>query len=264
MLYERHNRGQSLIEMLFAVAVFTIGVVTIGYLVFDSFTSLRFGKETMQARLLASEGLEAVRTIYEDDFALLESGTYGLALQNGVWEFSSSTEEIGIFTRTIVITERDQEMRDVTATVAWGEAPREKSFALSTIFTNWEQESEDAAFLEVDINNASLISSSTVLTGVALRNTGAEDVIVTQMKAQWGNEETFSDIVIRGTTVMSASTSPAAVSDETVNITDYVVGSGTGYHLIDSMVFSGDMSETNLLLTFILADGSKKHAFVVW
>ena len=99
MLYERHNRGQSLIEMLFAVAVFTIGVVTIGYLVFDSFTSLRFGKETMQARLLASEGLEAVRTIYEDDFALLESGTYGLALQNGVSDFY--TKEVNVQARKL-------------------------------------------------------------------------------------------------------------------------------------------------------------------
>ncbi len=97
------QRGASLIELLVAIGVFTVGVITILFLVFDSGTATRSGATRTQATLLSQEGLEAVRTIRDNDFTTLVDGTYGIALSAGKWILSGTSDITGQFTRIITI-----------------------------------------------------------------------------------------------------------------------------------------------------------------
>lgn len=251
------HTGQSLVEILFAIAVFTIGVVTIGYLIFDSFTSLRIAEEEMQARFLASEGLEAIRSILEHDFDAVTAGEYGLALTSGVWSLNGLGDTQGKFSRYVSIVEVDGENKEATAHVSWGDGISARDVSLATIFSDWEQQSGDAASLDVDFNNAMLSSSSTVLSSIALRNTGAEDITLTEMSVEWTPDAVLQGISIRANELMNASTT--AISGETIDIADYTIGAGTGYHLIDGITFSQSVADTDFLLTFTLSDQSKRY-----
>lgn len=253
------QKGQSLVEILFAIAVFTIGVVTIGYLIFDSFASLQHNLQSMQARLLASEGLEVMSGLKNT----LMPGTYGLSLESGEWMLVPSSDTQGIFTRIITVEELDAETDRVTSAVTWGSSEaNQKSVAVAAQFTDWEQSNGDAGALEVDINNAMLVASSTELTGIALLNNSGEDAVVTGMVLQWDAPAELALITLRGVDVFLASTSASARSGDHIDIDDYSIASGSGYHLLDSAAFDGSVEGSDFIVTFIMSDESKRHVRV--
>lgn len=255
-------RGQSIIEILFAIAIFTIGVVTIGFLVFDAQTSLRNAREETHASLLAREGLMAVRTIRDDDFDNLNAGTYGLVLQDNRWELDSEPDTTGKFTRTVSIEDIDLETKTVTSTVSWEFSDvRPKEVTYVTRFTDWQQTRGDAEVLEVDTAAAALVLGID-LTGITLTNTDAEDITITGMTLQWNGGSQLNNIVIDATSVYLAATSSGATSGEFIDIDDYTLTSGSGIHTLSSVLFDADTSETDFILMFILSDGSRRHVVV--
>lgn len=103
MIHQKHQQGYSLIELLIAMSIFTIGVATVIFLVLDAGVTSTQGGERTQAILLAQEGLEAVRSIRDSDFESLGNGTHGLVLQNGKWIFQNTFDINGQFTRTLSV-----------------------------------------------------------------------------------------------------------------------------------------------------------------
>ena len=110
------QQGQSLIEIIFAISIFVIGVVTIGYLTIDAFTSMQRVTDSTQARLLAVEGIEALVSISDAEFDIT-AGTYGLALEGGIWTLIKTPDEQGKFTRTITIHSIDDDTFEVASQV---------------------------------------------------------------------------------------------------------------------------------------------------
>jgi len=251
------KQGQSLIEILLAVAVFTLGVVTIGFLVLESFASMRFAQDSVAARLLAQEGLEAVRAIRDDSYGLLEAGMYGLARTDAGWEFTSSSDTYGKFQRSVILTQASEEVFEVTSLVQWDNS----ELSLSTSLSNWRQNAGEAGDIAFDLNNAALISSSTQLYGIALINTGTLQSTVTDVHLQFEGGGSLLSISLGGESVFAASSSSAPVSGERIDITDYMIAPSSGYHLFDAyFVESVDVEEA--VVTLIFADGSAKHARV--
>jgi len=103
MVRKTQENGYSLIELLIAMAVFTIGTSVVVFLTFDANTVSRISTERTQAILLAQEGLEATRSIRDNDFSDVTNGYHGLAIENGHWIFTDIPDTIGKFTRTLSV-----------------------------------------------------------------------------------------------------------------------------------------------------------------
>lgn len=105
-MHKKLESGQSLFEVLLALAVFVIAIATIAHLFLAAHYSAAHGVEKSQAVLLAKEGLEAVRSIRDDDFENIEAKTdAGIVLTDNKWAFQGTPDITGNkFTRKINIT----------------------------------------------------------------------------------------------------------------------------------------------------------------
>lgn len=138
LLRLRSQKGQSLIEVLIAMAVFIVGIATVGFLVLDANVSTRQGVERTQATLLAKEGLEAARSIRDADFDNLTAGAHGIVLSGNTWTFSGSSDLTDVFTRQITISSVDSNTKQIDSTVTWQQTTdRSGSVSLITYLTNW-------------------------------------------------------------------------------------------------------------------------------
>ncbi len=148
------KKGFSIVEVLLAMAIFTIFATGIFYLSLDTIQRDTKINLNTEALLYAKEGIEAVRNIRDKDYLLLTNGDYGLYLNAGNWEFIAAPEDInGFYERTITIedvyrnelgeidtegTYLDPETKKITSEVVWyqkGIIP--KSVSLVTYLSNW-------------------------------------------------------------------------------------------------------------------------------
>lgn len=133
-------KGQSLLEILLAITIFSFGIVTLGVLYIDANVTQRKSLERTKAMALAEEGLEAVRSIRDRAFAQVATGTHGLALSGGQWIFSGTSDTQDGFTRTLLISALDDYTRFVTSTVSWLFSPtRSESVVSKAIITDWRR-----------------------------------------------------------------------------------------------------------------------------
>ena len=59
----KYNKGQALVELLIAMGIFLVGIVSLAYFFLDTYLSGRVAKEITIANFLAEEGVEATRSI---------------------------------------------------------------------------------------------------------------------------------------------------------------------------------------------------------
>lgn len=253
------QKGQSLIEILFAMAIFTMGIVTIGYLIISAIDSLRYGSEAMQARLLVEEGIEAVASIRDGDFDALVPGTYGLVLNDGTWLLLDPPDTQGKYSRTIDINDVDADIKEVVSTVTWTSfGDRVKTVTLGTHFSHWMQGGGDADSLDINTASAVLEGVGMSLSGIELLNTGGTDITITDIVAEWTPSSLLQNIVIQGSSVYEASTSAPISSGENIDISDYTIVTSSGTHTIDPITFDETVTGSLLRMTFVLGDGSRR------
>ncbi len=263
MRAEQLQQGQSLIEIIFAISIFVVGVVTIGYLTIDAFGSIQRVSDSTQARLLATEGIEAVISIKDGNFSDITAGTYELLIDNGRWTLSSSADEKGKFTRAITIESIDSEVFEATSLVTWSVfGGRERSVTYKTFLSNWSQTNGEAGNLGVSTQNVALVSFDTEVIGLFLQNEGSSDITITDMSVSWDTAALLERITIEGIDVWSASTSNPVASETEIDITDYTIGESSGFHYINSLMFNDSMAGSNLVIIFTLSDGSTRSIYV--
>lgn len=150
--------GLSIIEIIIAVALFSIIAVVALVSVGGSFTTNRLGEEQTQATAYAQAGLEAARSIrnqgWDTSFLTINCAAgCGISDTNSYWEWSGSDTVVDQFTRTITVegVQRDvsgnivssggtddPDTKKVTSTVTWQFAPnRNNAVSLSTYLTNF-------------------------------------------------------------------------------------------------------------------------------
>jgi len=137
------ENGQSLIELVVAIGIFVIVASSLAFLIFNSYTAGFLASDITKANFLAEEGLEAVRSIRDNDWQDLTSGNYSLDESSGSWEFVPGPELInGKFTRTIMVEDfipLDPGRKKVTSKVAWQfPEDRPQEVSLVTHLTNWQ------------------------------------------------------------------------------------------------------------------------------
>lgn len=117
------TRGISLIEVLIAMTLFVLSVATLGMLGFTGIDLAREGTERLQAITYAEEGMEALRAIRSESFALLVPGTYGIIRSAGAWQLSPTPDASGPYTRTVTIAAAGSGRVSVSLDVGWEIAP---------------------------------------------------------------------------------------------------------------------------------------------
>ncbi|MDO8498667.1 MAG: hypothetical protein Q7S44_02675 [bacterium] len=158
--------GFTVLEVVIAAALFVLfAVASIGVVV-QGYNANRLGAEYTVASQFASEGLEAVKSIKNQQFSLLDSSAYtsgtGL-IRNGseVWQFEgNNTSDILLhnsqnnYTRVIKMEDAqrdgsgnivasgtpDPDTKKITSTVSWNfNSARPESVSLATYLSDWRK-----------------------------------------------------------------------------------------------------------------------------
>ncbi len=130
--------GFSLVSVLLAVSIFGLIVTAlVGSLIYGQESTAMAGARS-RAAILADEGLEAVRSIRDENFSNLTDGPHGLVISGNQWTLSGTSDTIDSFTRQIVISSVDANRKQVTSTISWQQNPQYTGQvqAISYI-TNW-------------------------------------------------------------------------------------------------------------------------------
>lgn len=135
--------GFSLLELVLAIAVFSLGSFAVATMLIDSNISTKLSSERIEALFYAKEGIDAVRSIKENTaWAEFSDGEYGLDNSGGNWVLSVSPDLINDkYTRTVTVeaVEGFTTVKNVSVEIAWDLTPaRRVSTVLSTVLTNWE------------------------------------------------------------------------------------------------------------------------------
>lgn len=128
------TQGFSLLELIVAIALFMIfsaglsGTAIGGYL--TSLENARMVK--VNAHLV--ESWEAVRSIRNNSWSDISNGSYGLAIQQGHWVFSGSSDEYDGYTRVITV---EDVLRDDSGNIVTGGADSDPDTKRISITLSW-------------------------------------------------------------------------------------------------------------------------------
>jgi hypothetical protein len=153
----RCTAGQSLLEIVIAMALFALIACSLVGLTAGSYAGMLRGGEQLRAGLLADEAVEALRSIRESGWNNIVSSSVVLSRTGAGWTLSSGEAELleDKFTRTIVLEDvcRDEQRNSAacpgaytdahskraTVTVAWTGVSGSVQDVTRTVFlTNWD------------------------------------------------------------------------------------------------------------------------------
>ena len=131
------HKGQILIELLVAVGMSAILIPAIFTGIFSSREGGVQQSQRLKAVALAEESLEAIRIVREENWENVEvNGIYHPVVSGNTWVLSSGSENVGIFTRSLTISDMyrdisgnlsqtpgilDPSVKKVVSNVSWGE-----------------------------------------------------------------------------------------------------------------------------------------------
>jgi len=137
-------KGQSLIELLIAAGIFVMTVSVVASLLIDGYISNLQASQNSQAFFLTEEGLEAVRSIRDNNWNDLTSGSHGISISQNQWIFQGEEENIsdklpeGV--RKVIVESIGVDRKKVTSQVTWKIPPAKSTkIELVTYFTNWQK-----------------------------------------------------------------------------------------------------------------------------
>ncbi len=154
---KNNKDGQSLLELILALAIFSLIAVAMITMANGGFVALEQGGEQTEAENLAQEGIEAVRSIHDRAWNELTHNQSGVSASSSSWNFlgEGTTETIGEYTRTISFEDvcrdvsddiitcpgsyTDLQSKQVTSSVSWVTG----TGAINTVdqisyLTNWD------------------------------------------------------------------------------------------------------------------------------
>lgn len=153
-LLAKKELGQSLIELLVAMAIFTIVIASITFMTLDAQVADRQGEERTRATQLAYEGLDASKSIKNRGWKYLTLGQHGLDETSGFWDFAGSENNIDQYQRRVTVenVNRDDnknivgtggtidlDTKKITSNVNWSFTPeRPSDVTLASYLTNWK------------------------------------------------------------------------------------------------------------------------------
>jgi prepilin-type N-terminal cleavage/methylation domain-containing protein len=140
----KNKNGFSLIEILLAIFIFLIIFLGVSYLILDNLNYSFDNQQRIKAEFLAQEGLEAVKAIADNNFKDLAAGTYGLNLNNNLWQLTGTVENLNQNLKTgqrkIIISDYSANLKKVESHVNWLDLKNNaKETSLVTLLSNWQR-----------------------------------------------------------------------------------------------------------------------------
>jgi len=135
----KNSQGQSLLELLIAIAIVSITLGSAIIVVFGNQSLFTDKRLAARASALAAEGLAAVKSVAERSWDELSLGQHGLTFGSSEWQFSGTQDVTEIFTRQISITSGETNVKDIVSKVSWQTDPqRPLKVELTLRLTNWQ------------------------------------------------------------------------------------------------------------------------------
>lgn len=132
-------QGFGLVEVLLAIALFSLVVTGLLSVLAYATQSINHRNNYNDAVRLASEGADAVRNTWRYDPSLLSTGTFGVTKSGNILSITSTPDTIGIFTRTIDI-EKGATYAVFTITITWQDSNgRDNELVVDGASTNWQR-----------------------------------------------------------------------------------------------------------------------------
>lgn len=140
----KHQKAQSLIELLIALGVFVLVVSSINFLSLDTYIADRAGGERTQATFLAKEGIEASKSISNNSWGDLSLGNHGISISDEHWVFQGTADDVSdqlTQGARVIIVEQDEicnlNCKKITSQVTWNLTnTRPQTVTLVTYLTN--------------------------------------------------------------------------------------------------------------------------------
>jgi len=177
----KNEKGQSFLELLIAIGIFVAITSAITFLVLNSHISNRLGQEITFANYLAQEGIEAAKSIRDEDWNNLVDGSYGIEVQGGKWVFGPIGGGVtpSVFERVIKVETVRTDVKKVTSLVSWDfVSGRDQKVELVTYLTNWQKETSGIR-VSFDSDNYSVIErAKDLIATVDLSKESKEEVRV--------------------------------------------------------------------------------------
>jgi type II secretory pathway component PulJ len=278
----KDDSGQSLIEIIIAISIFAMIFSSMISLSLGGFNALRQGGEQIEAEALAQEGLEAVISVRNRDWNLLNACNSSciVSISGGRWVLSSGAEEIiGKYTRKVSFADvyrnasnkivvfgtpgaiLDPNSKESTSLVEWNIRPGIlNEVRRVSLVTNWSAIPLPPIPLQADsliVNAASASASGKDVIGITFSNSGSLSITISTMVISWtggsGGNKT-KKIRIDGSDIWTGN----ANSGNILNITDLALTSGATIHPINYINFSKNIGGATLEIIFNMSDGSQK------
>jgi type II secretory pathway pseudopilin PulG len=130
--------GFLLIEVLLSVALFALLVAGLAGAIIYLQQNAVLATQADQALMLAGEGLEAARSMAASGFSGLADGNFGLVISGGAWTLSVQSDQTGMFTRQLAISNISPTVKQITSTITWSQnLQRPGSISLVTEVSDW-------------------------------------------------------------------------------------------------------------------------------
>ncbi|MDP4008575.1 MAG: hypothetical protein Q8P68_05285 [Candidatus Peregrinibacteria bacterium] len=136
------KQASLLLEIIVSIGVFILIATSVVVMSLGSHTGTLRSEGRLEATAIAQQGVEAVRSIRDFDWTNLTVGAHGLSRVNGYWEFIGTSDTIGAYTRSIIVTEISPDRKDVAVNVSWEVTTGvPNSLTMTSRFTDWQSSS---------------------------------------------------------------------------------------------------------------------------
>ena len=139
-LSKNKKTGFSLLELILAIAIFSIGSFAMATMLIDSNLSTKLGYEKVEALFYTREGMEALRAIRDNGWADLTAGaSQGIDNGGAVPVLTEAPDVIDDkYTRTVSVEDTSSSLKTVSVTVSWDlTLAHNTSVTLTSVLTNW-------------------------------------------------------------------------------------------------------------------------------
>jgi type II secretory pathway pseudopilin PulG len=251
-------RGITIVEAVVAIAIFSLisGSAVQAYMSANAI-GVRAATKT-KALWLAEEGIEATRSIRDQNFTALSVGTHGISLTNNVWKYTGTSDFTDGYQRSIILTSTGVDSIFATSTVSWSYKGATSTVALGSHFTNWHKVSgTQSSHTTISGTNAYISKKNTsLLANVALLTDGLlATTTITQMQVAWSPLGKIKLIEIDSPASTVVYGSGLISSGTTITLTTPIVLAGTASSSAQ-FLWNGDVTGDSFTITVTFSDGS--------
>lgn len=276
----RNNKGQSILEIILAIGMFTLIASSVVVLYLSSASANLRDIEKLQADMFLQEGFEAVRSMRDYDYNSITNGDHGLTNSNGYWEFLGTLDVSSQYTRVMTVEdverddacaivgsggEIDSNSKKITGTITWdledGNTVSTSAVSYINKWTDWTGCGESSC-LDIDSSGAFLTGNDRRLQGINIENTCGEDVVFDKITPNWSTDliEIFKFGHTWGWRYNDEGTPDGKQSSSTeLNIEDITFETGAGEYETNYIEFETARTGDTITLMITMSDGTGRY-----